>query len=324
VETNDVLGRTYYALLQSPEGKRRPIDFDLSVIDELAEKKRDVLLRYLATNPAWKLYNHRFYGLTARRRVIRDGVWRDNDWMPLVFGCSCGQGSVRCEVRIEISLERKVGLAEFLGGYKNMTKECITKVEMGDKKCLNIGRIGKAWISVVGVKGKNVAIIIEEQQQFADSRFIAASVDYLRKEFLDLAAAKDWDAVMKLMPKLTVSKEGDSLNAYHSGIGTYQCHIRTNPGEEGFIYMRVADPETGKHYWRTESHPPKMKVISSEYIGWSENTNETFFASPTFTMYDGEYQNPKPVNVEVWFSPKSGGKDRKLIEQIFNLERWSR
>ena len=46
-------------------------------------------------------------------------------------------------------------------------------------------------------------------------------------------------------------------------------------------------------------------------------------SSKTFD-YEGDWGKPYAARLEVWFTPDSGGPDRKLMEKTFKIEGWQR
>jgi hypothetical protein len=43
-----------------------------------------------------------------------------------------------------------------------------------------------------------------------------------------------------------------------------------------------------------------------------------------FTIYEGDWGNPYAGKFELWFKPKNGGRERKLLTKNYIIEGWMR
>lgn len=101
--------------------------------------------------------------------------------------------------------------------------------------------------------------------------------------------------------------------------GIYFVYAHVNPGEPGYAYLKVFEATKN-----TPLSASRMPERSTEFIGWSDKTNDQFLYNSEITVYEGDWEVYYPARFELWFVPDSGKPERKLIEKIFKIEGWQR
>lgn len=166
-----------------------------------------------------------------------------------------------------------------------------------------------------------VAVEIFEQGEVAERRMTKTTIVELEKEFAQLLSNPTWKQARKLLPNGTIEKGETSFELFKgkSGGGIYLAEIWSNPGEAGQLYLKAFEITQ-----ETPLSAHRLKGRSSEFVGWSEDPGELFRSSFQFTIYEGNWEQYYGARFEVWFSPASGGEDRKMMESNWKIEGWMR
>lgn len=317
----DVYSRRIVELLLQGRMDADEVKFDIDVLDQLVGKRRTHLFRYLSAHPGWWLHKDRG-GLKAVRRYRFQDVWQSSahraggDFEGWIGPWAC---------RREFSVRLVIGFdgARFSHVDYGDGENRIEVVKAGESKLISAIASGGEYRSDIEIRGENVGVNLLEIQPFADRRLTKAFLELLRKEFSAVSAAQGWDDLKRLLPEGAIMNSPLSLTLYGDSLGKYIAFARVNPGEAGQIYFRARGLRTGNELWQTRLKG--LKKDTNEYVGWSANTNEKFFASSSLTIHDGRGSDIRsPVKMEVWFSPDAGGDDRKLFEKVFMLTSWER
>jgi hypothetical protein len=147
-----------------------------------------------------------------------------------------------------------------------------------------------------------------------------AALAQVDAELTPLAEQPAWETIREILPPDSIRQGEASLELRKSfQPGLYDSILWINPGEPGMVYLRAFEVTQG-----TPLSSEKPKDASNEWIGWSESPEDLFFSNTHFTIYEGDWGKPYAARLEVWFTPDSGGLDRKIMDRVFRIEGWER
>ncbi len=157
-----------------------------------------------------------------------------------------------------------------------------------------------------------------EQSEGPERRLTKAMLRELEAEFktvLDQTAF----ATAPLPPD-SIRRGQPVLNLY-KGMqpGIYEVEAWVNPGESGLVYLKAFEVT---HDTRLSTH--RLREYSNERTGWSDDPNELFYSNTHVTIYEGDWGHPYAARFELWFVPDSGQPERSLLERVFRIEGWQR
>jgi len=309
----------------------------------LGSRHRPLLLRYLATSPAWRVFEERGI-LCATRRWRLGQVWRwkmhgyysQRDVRPWPYpdmlslmraskqaaadsnslkasrdgGVTWTDGpAMRFQLRTTIGLDGR----PWASSQRNDTW-----LEEGTSP--HSIRLDKRWSldSHIVIRCGPVVVELFEQAEGPERRLTKAALRALEAEFKALLDRKG--SMRALLPVHSVRRGGPALNL-HEGMqpGIYEVEAWINPGEAGTVYLKAFEVTRG-----TQLSARDLRKYSNERTGWSEDPNEVFYSNTSITIYEGDWGDPYAARFELWFVPDSGKTERKLLERIFKIEGWQR
>ena len=264
-------------LLSTPEGK-------------------DLLLRYLASNCEWRLYQEHPNTLHAVR-YFRDQNGKIIPTLHQYYSSFHSDLSQRSQFRFEIGFSGKPWNSSLM--HPRLKTE----------------RSKNTWETRFLCGGALVNIF--DETSVPGRQMTKAALDWTDKEFSALLAAKEWK---KLLPAGSIRKGKPDLilrDSYQWGI--YAAEVWCNPGEKGSIYLKAFEITKG-----TPLSARRLAMASTCNPGWSDDPNEQFFSAMHFTIYEGEWEQFYGARFEIWFKPASGAPERKLFEKNYKIQGWSR
>lgn len=106
-------------------------------------------------------------------------------------------------------------------------------------------------------------------------------------------------------------------NYFQPGIFRYSVWIKDL--EDGVIFLKAF--EVTQEFPLSPENLRKRSTISVI----NSTSDITRLDLPDhFTIYEGDWGKPYAARFELWFKPKSGDKERKLLEKIYKIEGWQR
>jgi hypothetical protein len=275
---------------------RSKLDYDLtmetSVLSELDADDAEALLVHLAADPRWRVYNDGSVLVAARRSQDRSGDWtvsasgyHDDDGAPwrilLRFD---GWPAAHPWATSELVARAKASAGRaHLGGFvpANSVYE---------------GNV----ITAMSVESDLVSLdVYESGPQEARPRTAAALSEvpplvYNAQVLGDRLRKSGHERLM--LPKNEPSRTGTSVELVDAGAGQLDWRARVNPGEPGWVWLRITD---GDQAW------DEVNVASGtrEASGWSSAPDAAFFAQSRFTAPAGPAFD---ATAEVWFLPTTG------------------
>lgn len=289
------------------------INTNIDMLNMFSGDKRNLLLRHLASSAKWYLTkeNGKLY---AYRRFFKIG----DRWQIFLNGfCSCHDidpfQDESCQIRILLGIDGPL--------LTRSMEHSITKAKVGSGTvALKVDKsLNQGYVSYLVVTSQGPSVEIFEEADTRQRPFTPLALSFLEKELKALfessdAREKGFDA--KLMPPESVINGAPEIYITGRG-GIYNVYAYVNPGEPGYAYLKVFE--------ETRNTPLSEILIvrnSTEYIGWSENTDEKFFYNTMVRVYEGSNGIYYPARLELWFVPESGKPERKLIEKVFKIEGW--
>lgn len=183
--------------------------------------------------------------------------------------------------------------------------------------------IKKRWKKALGIFLLFVLLIVASMITLGIAMLFSTGADNFGKDIIippDMKmGAPGYYKSFDDIPEPTMrGEESIRLVGWHQG-GVYRVLAYVNPGEAGLAYLKVF--EATRNTPLSESRLPKR---STQQLQWSADPDEKFLYNARITVYEGDWGTYYPARFELWFVPKSGAPERKLIEKIFKIEGWMR
>lgn len=300
------------ALLQEA-GNTPRITANTDALTSLSKKNPDLLKRYLAASPAWRVFEEDGKVMATRRMKLgsewnydlhgyysRSDIDRWNDHEIPDF-----------QTRTTIGLEGK----SWWKGNKQSTR-----LKHGETKTVNLKQGNGQPESHCEIKAGKVTLELFEQSPAPERVLTHAAIQFIDAELTPLMQSPTWATAKTNLPPNSI-KTGDASfqlrNAFQPGI--YTASIWVNPGEAGMLYLKAFEVTKG-----TQLSESRLEERSNEWVGWSNNPDEQFLSNTRFTIYEGDWGQYYAARFEVWFAPDSGGAERKLMAQTFKIQGWMR
>ncbi|MFO7839333.1 MAG: hypothetical protein R6X08_07535 [Desulfosalsimonadaceae bacterium] len=301
------------AALQAPGGKDTTVSGNISPLLRLKNDHPDILRRYLASSPAWRVFEERGNDFATRR-------WK--------FGSQWRYNLHGYYTRHDVAAGQKNGIPEFQVRFTIGLSGKPWGRDNKDTTWLNTGEAAKVTLSTGNQMHESHCVIstdavvaeVFEQSGARERRLTKAALDFLQAELQPLAENPSWETARRILPPDSIRKGEPSFEIRNaSQPGVYDSMIWVNPGEPGTVYLKAFEVTRG-----TPLSVDRLQEKSNERIGWSGDPEELFFSNTQFTIYEGEPGKPYAARLEVWFVPDSGGTERKLLEKVFKIEGWQR
>ncbi len=303
----DAFQAAVLAPLAAPGSDDPTLEASLPSLTRLDQDHRDLLERYLAAHPAWRVgleRGHRF----AIRRWKTEGRWETTlSGYQSSFHPPDGP-QYQTRTLIELSGE------PWGRSCQRIAPGVPTKVTLSSGNGLHE--------SAVDLPAGTLRVEQFEQSATPERRITRAAFAELEKEFGRLLDDPTWSGARKLLPADAILADAappslDLLESFQPGI--YDVVIRANPGEPGLVYLKA---------WEITKNQPlsarRLEERSSEWIGWSDVPEERFLSVSNITIYEGDWGQYYGARFEAWFRPDSGAPERKLVERNFKIEGWMR
>lgn len=308
----DVFQTALLEALQKPGSGDATVQAELPSLVQLHKSSEDILRRYLASSPAWRMFSERGR-LFATRRWMIGSQWEftlHGNYDHSTFDHFQKDAVPKFQTRLTLGISGK----PWWEGWST------TKIRLGEKGKVRLGYGNQLQESHCIINTGVWPVEIFEQSGDPERKLTKASLQQLEEELRPLAKAPTWETIRKLLPPGSIGKGVSSLNlskSFQGGI--YDSQIWVNPGEPGMLYLKAFEVTQG-----TPLSVKDLKESTSEWVGWSDDPSELFFANTNFTIYEGEWDKFYAARFEVWFVPDSGKPERKLLERNFKIEGWQR
>jgi hypothetical protein len=296
--------------LTRPGGTDTGVLAKLDATAALARDHRDLLRRYLASSPAWRLHEDRGHVFAIRRARLGE-TWRYtlNGYLSSFSGEFTDTGSF--QTRLALGLDEKPWWRGD-GHTTTLSPGKSTPVELSEG---NLQHESHCLIPL-----DHLLIEIFEQSDAPERRLTKTTVAYLEAELATLLAQPTETGLRALLPPDAITRDQPAIRLNRSfQPGIYDVTLRLNPGEPGRIHLRAFEVTQ-----ETPLSADRLKDSSNEWIGWSSDPTEQFLSNTHITIYEGDWGQPYGARFEVWFEPDSGAPARKLAQRVFKIEGWQR
>lgn len=292
------------AALARPGGNSAEAAFALPSLARLRKEHPQLLDRFLAAHPGWRVYEERGGRFASRR-------WMDGDaWRMTLHGSysAFNSDAPRFQVRTTLGFS---GSAWARGAQR---------ITPGTNILVSTRRANELLLSDVLIPVEDLVVELFEGSDAPERRITLAAVEELEREFAALLAAPDWVHAEKLLPHGAFAAGAASIELRESfQWGLYNATVRCNPGMAGRVYLKAFEI--------TRNYPlsaDKLKEATNEWVGWSDDSSEQFLSETHFTIYEGDWGQFYGARFEVWFEPDDGSDERKLMERSFKIQGWMR
>lgn len=281
------------------------LEVGLPSLSSLDQDYRELLERYLAAHPAWRVGLEKGQRFAIRRWKV-EGRWEASD--------SGYQSSFHPPDSPHYQTRTRIGFSEGLWrrASQQLSPGVSTKAKLSSGNSL--------FESSVGLPAGSLWVEQFEQSGTPERRITRAAFAELEKEFGRLLEDPTWSGARALLPADAILTDAapPSLNLYESSQpGIYDVIILANPGEPGVVFLKA---------WEITKNQPlsarRLEERSTEWIGWSDVPEERFLSASNITIYEGDWDQYYGARFEVWFRPGSGAPERKLVERNFKIEGW--
>jgi len=311
--SEDTFQSRLLAALLAPGNQDPSVKADLFSFVQLHQNESDILRRYLATSPSWRLFQEKG-ALFATRRWMISSFWRytihgyyirHNPYF--IFDPSLPDFQSRFTLGFS-------GKPWARASFKS------TQMQQNQTKRLKLSVGNRMNQSHCIINAGQLIVGIFEQSEAKERRLTKAALVHMEKELRPLAMTPVWLTIRSMLPS-GATRRGEPTISLRNSLqpGIYDSEIWVNPGKPGMIYLKAY--EITREYRLSAE---MLKERSNEWMGWSKDTSQLFFSNTHFTIYEGDWGKPYAVRFEVWFVPHYGGPERKLIEKVFKIEGWQR
>lgn len=293
------------AALAVPGSDDPSLTVSVPSLGKLRKDQPDLLDRYLASHPGWRVYEERGNRFATRRWMVGDR------WQMSLHGYYSSfseRDGPRFQTRTTI---------DFSGKPWGKAGQ---KIHPATATSVTLEQGNGMWQSQISLPAGDLVIEQFEQSDAKERRISRAAFADLEREFAPLAAQPTWQTASSLLPAAAVIRGKSSLelsDSYQGGI--YNAQVRCNPMARGRIYLKAFEI--------TRNEPlsaDPLKTSTTEWVGWSDDPDEQFLSETHFSIYEGDWEQYYGARFEVWFKPDDGGGERKLLERNFKIEGWMR
>ena len=294
--------------LAEPGNNQPTLTVDISNLITLNRTSPDLLQRYLAINPAWRVSQENGNVLATRRWKLNSN-WNFVDGVFTIGEYSNQHLGQPKEVPF-FSLSVSIGFFD----DPTCTAESTCFLSQGETAAISLSRQDTYSHGIV--KNNGLFVEIAEFAENKERRLTKTALAFIQRELAPLVERPTEAQLRSQLPIDSIKQGQPSISLRKAEReGVYQTSIWSNPGEQGYLFLKAFEITTGQ-----QLSQKSLDQTSKEIIGWSENPSELFLSNTVFTIDEGDWGQDYAARFEVWFSPKSGGLDRKLFEENFVIQ----
>lgn len=299
--------------LETPGNNDSTITANIPSLISLQTNAPEILKRYLATSPSWRVFKEHGKVFATRRWMV------GSQWRYTLHGYYSAH-SIDSWPDADISNFQSRFTLGFSGEPWARVSDETTRMKVGQTKPLTLtigNQMHESWCLITA---ENLVIEVFEQSDAEERRLTKAALSYVEQELTPFVIQPTWSTIRENLPTGSISHGNPSFDlwvSYQPGI--YDSSIWVNPGESGMLYLKAFEVMT-----ETPLSVDRLKERTNEWIGWSDNSGDLFLSNTHFTIYEGDWGQPYAARFEVWFTPDSGSADRKLMEKVFKIVGWQR
>jgi hypothetical protein len=301
----------YYAAvlsaLASPGTDDPSIADDVPSLALLADRHPDLLSRYLAMHPAWRVFPDRGT-LRATRAMGRPGDWTYS--LNGYYSQFSHSEAPSWQVRLSVVFDPE----------KGRWGRNPTRLQPGETLPATLTKFNGMDESCVEIDLGNMRLEILEESERPERRITQALLRLLENELRPLADSPTEATLRSLLPPdATSAAPADILLRDSFQGGLYNVTLRANPGEPGLVWLKAFEVTTGKPL-----SAARLAQTSAMRLGWSSDPGETFTGAAHITIYEGNWGQYYAARFELWFRPDTGAPDRLLATRPWKIQGWMR
>lgn len=311
--SKDTFQQELVSAFDSPGIDDSTITADVPALLKLHQASPDVLRRFLATSPEWRVFKKRGSMFATRRWVICSKWQYELHGYYSRFDIHPAPGSSIPDFQTRFTIG-------FSGRPLFGVSRDATQLDAGETRSLTLSSGNRMHESRCIIQDEDLVIEVFEQSKSKERRLTKAALSHIEKELAPLVEKPGWETIRSILPAQSIKQGKPAFNLWSTlNPGIYDSEIWVNPGEPGMLYLKAFEITKG-----TPLSVSRLVERSNEWVGWSDNPDELFFSNTSFTIYEGDWGKPYAARFEVWFTPDSGAQDRKLTEKVFKIEGWQR
>lgn len=283
---------------------RSQLTYDLtmetSALSELDDGDAEALLIHLASDPRWRVYNDGSVLVAARRTRDASGEWSiDSSGYHETDG-----GPWRVLLRFDgWPAAHPWATSDFVA----RAKASAGRAQVGGFIPSNSVYEGNV-ITAMSVESDVISLDVYESGPQENRPRTAAALSevpplvYNAQTLGDRLHRAGHEPLM--LPKGEPSRSGPSVELIPAGDGQIEWRARVNPGEPGWVWLRITN---GEGAW------DEVDIASGtrEASGWSSASDTAFLAQSRFPATSGPAFD---ATAEVWFLPETG--DARALARV--------
>lgn len=290
------------------------VEIDNLKLPQFDGERRELLVRHLATSCKWRVTEEGGRIYAVRREVDENGNWITSlngyvsrQWEP------SGHSQYRTVIGIDGPIYQQKFHAQKVKAIAGNVAPTIGNSVNNERESYFCDSFGPHMLEIF------------EETPFLQREYTNAELRLLNTELSQLnssptARSRGFDP--HLMPAFSMGLNKAELKVRNSdsGGGIYFVDAFVNPGESGKTYLKVFEATRN-----TRLSADRVSKDSLEYIGWSNNSRESFFYDSLIRIDEGNWHTFYPARFELWFQPSDKSKpERKLLERTFRICGWER
>lgn len=278
------------------------VDLGLSQLEHFQGAAKDKLVAYLSRSRLWHVTEERGHRYAYRRFAVGSE--------PLRNSLNGYYSTAGCQFRVVLGLDGPA-LAAPWAGKATTTRPGAGSVQLTLTPSTNEGRLD----SYLVVEGGGLAVEIYDERATRDRTVTRLALALVEEE---LARAERGEPPAAPPSDADGGSPAFELTRGFQG-GLYLVTAEVNPGEPGTVYLQAFEVTRN-----TRLSEGRLGQRSRATVGWSKDPAERFHYEADITIYEGDWGVYYPARFELWFTPASGGPERKLVEDVFRIEGWQR
>jgi hypothetical protein len=296
----DLFQTVLRASVQQSTAAQSQLPLGIPSLAKLRAEHPALLDRYLASHPAWRVYEEAGSRFAVRR-------WMNGKrWAMAENGLQSldDDQQVRCRTSVAFS-----------GKPWNPQVQRIAKGVLADIKAEAVNG-SDLWKSEVIVPEADLLVEMLEQTHLAERRMTPTAFAMMEREFITLLNSTDWAQASHHLTAGGI-ETGTPFIELRQGqqAGSYHTEIRCNPAAAGKVYLKAFEVGSEKPL-----SADALKSATNEWIGWSDDAKQQFLAASHLTIQEGDPGLLYSARFEVWFQPDDGRPERKLLDRTFLIQ----
>jgi hypothetical protein len=291
--------------------KNTLIEVNFPELKYFAEGKIDILMNQLQASPEWEVKDKNGE-IICSKRIYKRGQWRvGSNGYESSYDEGIYKGSGFYQIKSLFRFSKTPYGFHAVWAKENHVMKVEPEVgEINLKLKLN----DQGVKSYIAVGQKNLWFEFYEQRKKEPRIHTQKALRWLKKFLADVKKAEKEiqqnGFAKKLLPKNSIKKGKSSIKIEESSDGKrFTINAWINPEKSGYVYLKLFDKVKD-----IQQSARLIKFVSNEFVGYSSNSSELFSYKCGISDYDDEWNHVDEGRFELWFHPKDGGAEVKLIE----------